>query len=177
VQQYGQHEWNSQRFFVLGAIRQASVDWAFEQESHYFVCDCDNFILPQTVEKLYKTNLPIVAPLLHSSDSYSNFHADIDQNGYYKRSPYYFPLLKREIKGLVEVPVVHCTYFIRRHVLPKIAYIDTTGRHEYVIFSHFARKNSIPQYLDTRKVYGRLTFAETYESLMNEPWIGEFVRN
>lgn len=174
VQQYGQHEWNGQRFKVLGAIRQASLDWAHEHNSHYFVCDCDNFIVPETLEMLYKTNLPIVAPLLHSADTYSNYHADIDENGYYKRNDLYYPLLYRRIKGLVEVPVVHCTYFIRHGVLPNMCYNDESGRHEYVIFSDTARKKDIPQYLDTRKVYGRLTFAENYQELMNEPWINDF---
>lgn len=174
VQQFGQHEWNEQRFTVLGSIRQASIEWAYAHDSHYFVCDCDNFIVPETLEALYKLNLPIVAPLLHSKDTYSNYHADIDANGYYKRSQFYFPLLYQEIKGIVELPVVHCTYFIRKHILPSIEYLDGTTRHEYVIFSHNARKKGIPQYLDTRKVYGRLTFAETYEELLQEPWIGEF---
>lgn len=174
VQQFGQHEWNDKRFKVLGSIRQASIDWAFEQSSHYFVCDCDNFIVPETIDALYKTGLPIVAPLLHSSNTYSNYHAEIDDNGYYKQNEFYYPLLYRKIKGIVEVPVVHCTYFIRRHILPSVSYDDNSHRHEYVIFSDTARKKEIPQYLDTRSVYGRLTFAETHDELMNESWIGEF---
>lgn len=175
VQKYGQHEWNSIRFKVLGEIRQKSIEWAYQNNSHYFVCDCDNFITPETLEALYSVQLPIVAPLLHSNDTYSNYHADIDPNGYYKRSPYYFPLLHREIKGLIELPVVHCSYFIRKDILPAISYNDNSQRHEYVIFSDNARKKNIPQYLDTRTIYGRLTFAETYNELMQEPWIGEFI--
>lgn len=42
VQNYGQHEWNAERFKVLGKIRQDSVHWAQEHNSHYFVVDCDN---------------------------------------------------------------------------------------------------------------------------------------
>ena len=99
-------------------------------------------------------------------DTYSNYHADIDENGYYKDIPLYYELLYQTIKDIKEVPVVHCTYFIHRDLLSDstgINYKDKTNDYEYVIFSRNARKNSIKQYLDTRKLYGYLTFAETTE--------------
>lgn len=176
VQNYKQHEWNSERFKVLGKIRQDSVDFAKTHDSHYFVVDCDNFIHPETLEKLMEPNLPIVAPLLKLKDQdfYSNYHAAVDQNGYLAQSPYYYDILDGKIKGLIEVPVVHCTYLIRHDVLDKISYDDNSYRYEYVIFSDNARKKQIPQYLDNRKVYGRMTFAETEEEFAKEPWLSEF---
>ena len=63
IEQFKQHEWNGIRFKVLGKIRQDSVNWALKNHSHYFVIDCDNFILPDTIECLMKTNLPIIAPI------------------------------------------------------------------------------------------------------------------
>ncbi len=175
VQKYGQHEWNSQRFKALGKIRQASVDWAHQHESHYFVADCDNFIKPCTLEALVNTDLPIVAPLLQTgNNAYSNYHAAIDEQGYYASSPFYLPLLNREIRGLIQLPVVHCTYFIRYDVLDEMSYDDESYRYEYVIFSDTARKKSIPQYLDNREVYGRISFAEDRSQLAEEPWLEEF---
>lgn len=176
VQNYKQHEWNSVRFKVLGKIRQDSIDNAKKNNSHYFVADCDNFIHPATIEKLMGTNLPIVAPLLKVAEPsmYSNYHAAIDQNGYYADSPYYHDILNRKIQGLIELPVVHCSYFIRQDVLDKISYDDDSFRYEYVIFSDSARKNNIPQYIDNREVYGRLTFAENADEFAKEPWIFEF---
>jgi hypothetical protein len=173
VQKYKQHEWNSERFKVLGKIRQDSIDWARAHDSHYFVADCDNFIQPHTLEELIKTGLPIVAPLLRAGGTslYSNYHAAIDENGYYKETPVYHQLLKQEIRGLVILPVVHCTYFIRNDVLDKVNYDDNTFRYEYVIFSDSARKNNIPQYLDTRDVYGRISFAESEKEFNQEPWL------
>jgi Glycosyl transferase family 2 len=176
VQNYGQHEWNGDRFRVLGQIRQASLAWAHAHQSHYFVADCDNFILPDTLAAIANTNLPIVAPLLHSKTAYSNYHAAIDQNGYYAECDIYHDLLSQRIRGLVEVPVIHCTYFIRHDVIPLLSYADDSGRHEYVIFSDSARKANIPQYLDTRRSYGRITFAETGAELDAEPWREEFPR-
>ncbi|NGX45427.1 MAG: hypothetical protein K940chlam2_00581 [Chlamydiae bacterium] len=170
LEAYKQHEWNTFRFKILAKIRQESVDWARAKQSHYFVADCDNFIIPETIERLVKTELPIVAPFLRTiqPSPYSNFHAAVDENGYFANSNLYTDLLGQTIKGLVEVPVVHCTYLIRNDVLDKIAYDDESGRYEYVIFSDTARKEKIPQYLDNRKVYGRITFAETVEEFENE---------
>jgi len=175
VQKYGQHEWNYERFKVLGKIRQESVDFAKEYNTHYFVVDCDNFIQSHTLEALFGTHLSIVAPLLHTGyNIYSNYHAAIDANGYIEDCPYYNMFWNREIVGLVQVPVVHCTYLVRNEAFDKITYDDQSGRYEYVIFSDSARKSSVPQYLDTREVYGRISFAETIEDLLKETWLAEF---
>jgi len=178
VEQFKQHEWNYTRFKVLGKIRQDSVDWALRNNSHYFVVDCDNFILPDTIESLFNTQQPIVAPLLrcnansfgseYQNSFYSNYHFAIDANGYYAESSFYYSILDQEIKGLIEVPVVHCAYFIRKEVLDKICYDDESWRYEYIIFSDSARKHHIPQYIDNRKIYGYITFAETREQFEQE---------
>lgn len=174
VQDFGQHEWNCTRFKVLGKIRQDSMDWAYVHDSHYFVVDCDNFIYPHTLESLISVNLPIIAPLLYSSNAYSNYHSKIDQNGYHLPCPHYLTILNRDIKGLIELPVVHCTYLVRYEYLPFMIYDDESYRYEYVIFSDNARKKGIPQYLDTRQVYGNLTLCETAEELSHESWFLEF---
>ncbi len=180
VQEYGQHEWNYERFKVLGKIRQDSVDWAHKKKSHYFVADCDNFIKPHVLETIFNTNLPIVAPLLRTDSKgashvfYANYHSSIDKNGYFLSSPLYYQLLNQEVKGLIEVPVIHCTYLIRYDVLDKIYYDDESGRYEYVIFSDSARINNIPQYLDNREIYGRISFAETEAEFQSSSWLGEF---
>lgn len=176
VQQYKQHEWNSVRFKVLGKIRQDSVDWAKNHNSHYFVVDCDNFIHPDTLSAMVRANVPIVAPFLRAADTslYANYHAAVDPQGYMANTPIYFSLLNRDLKGLVALPVVHCAYFIQHQVLDKIVYDDDSYRYEYVIFSDQARKRDIPQYLDNRRLYGRLTFAESGDDISKEGWLSEF---
>lgn len=173
VQEFGQHEWNYTRFQVLGAIRQASVDWAHEHNSHYFVADCDNFIIPETIESMMKTNVPIVAPMLrcYSQKYYSNYHDIVDENGYYTPSVPYYEILEQKIKGIIEVSVVHCTYFIRHNVLNTICYDDESARYEYVIFSDCARKQNIPQYIDNRILYGYISFAENKNEFKQEPFL------
>jgi hypothetical protein len=174
VQQYKQHEWNTVRFKVLGKIRQDSVRWAQDRGAHYFVADCDNFIKPQVIETLVRTRLPIVAPFLRCADSYySNYHSHIDENGYFIGDPMYYMIFRQEVKGLIEVPVVHCTYLVRNEVLNTVCYDDESYRYEYVIFSDCARKACVQQYFDNRMLYGRVTMAEDRETFINEPWYHE----
>ena len=162
VQQFDVHEWNSIRFRVLGRIRNVSLRRALEHEcDFYFVTDVDNFIRPCTLRELVALNLPIVAPLLRSLEPgryYSNYHAEVDANGYYRDCDQYQWILNRWIRGIVEVPVVHTTYLIRADVIPDLSYEDVTDRHEYVVFSDNARKSGVPQYLDNRQVYGYVAF-------------------
>jgi glycosyltransferase involved in cell wall biosynthesis len=164
---YGEHEWNAIRFSVLGRIRNESMRRARELEcDFYFVADVDNFIRPATLRELIALDLPIVAPLLRSiapGRFYSNYHAEIDPNGYYQDCDQYLWILNRYIRGIIEVPVVHCTYLVRSDVIPKLTYEDASGRHEYVVFSDGAREAGIPQYLDNRQIYGYITFGENDE--------------
>ena len=58
------------------------------------------------------------------------------------------------------MPVVHCTYLVRRDALDQLTYVDETSRFEYVVFSDSARKAQIPQYFDNRQIYGYIAFDE-----------------
>lgn len=164
VQNYAAHEWNTLRFSVLGRIRNLSLQRARERNcAFYFVVDVDNFIRPGTLRELVALNLPIVGPLLRSIQPgryYSNYHAEVDDNGYYRQCDQYMWILNQWIRGVHEVPVIHTTYLIRTDVIDKLYYLDQTSRHEYVIFSESARKAGIPQYIDNRQVYGYIVFGE-----------------
>ena len=164
VEQFRVHEWNAARFRVLGRIRNISLQRALERGcDFYFVSDVDNFVRPCTLRELVALNLPIVAPLLRVIDPriiYSNYHAEIDANGYYTASDQYHWVLNRWIRGVLEMPVVHCTYLIRADVLNDLTYEDGTNRFEYVVFSDSARNARVPQYLDNRQIYGYITFDE-----------------
>lgn len=162
VERYGAHEWNPERFAVLGKIRQESLLRTIERAcDYYFVCDVDNFIRPDTLRELVSLGLPIVAPFLRSIEPrkyYSNYHAEIDVEGYYVDADPYYWIANRWVRGIVEVPVVHCTYLVRADVIGSLCYVDGTNRHEYAIFSHSARIARISQYIDNRKIYGYIAF-------------------
>lgn len=167
VQQYSPHEWNSVRLKALQRLRQESIEWAKARGTHYFVVDCDNFIIPETLEILLETGLPVIGPLLRNADNstncYANYHHITDVNGYYKSNQQYYDILFGAIKGLIEVEVIHCTYLIRKEVLKYAIYDDGSGRYDYVNFSSGLRKAGIPQYIDNRRYYGKLTFCDTLE--------------
>ena len=162
VETFGQHEWNPTRFRVLGNIRNVSLSKTAEHScDFYFVCDVDNFIRSCTLRELLALNLPIVAPMLRITDQnsyYSNFFAEIDSNGYYSYCDQYQWILERWVRGVFEVPVVHCTYLIRGDVISDLRYLDGSGRYEFVVFSGSAREAGIQQYIDNRQVYGYITF-------------------
>jgi hypothetical protein len=164
VEQFAVHEWNVTRFKILARLRQESMNRALQNGcDYYFIVDVDNFIKPNTLKELVTTGLPIVAPLLRCTGKYpqySNFHEKIDDCGYFLGSDEYYWLLEQRVRGLCQVPVVHCTYLVRSDVISELSYDDGSGRHEYVIFSESARRNGISQYLDTRDVYGYLTLED-----------------
>ena len=170
VERFDVHEWNATRFTVLARIRQESMQRALQNNcDYYFVVDVDNFVKPNTLKDLISTRLPIVAPLLRCTGpypQYSNFHEKIDDIGYFVNSDEYYWLLERRVKGLCQVPVVHCTYLVRSDVIPRLYYSDNSNRHEYVIFSDSARKSGIKQYLDTRDLYGYLTLEDDASKAM-----------
>lgn len=162
------HEWNSDRFTVLGKIRQDSLLMTLEYGcDYYFVADCDNFILPHTLKSLMKFDVPIIAPFLVSDQSnyYSNFHYEVDANGYLANDDRYNTIFSRSIKGVFQVKVVHCTYLVKADVINKLTYDDKSFRYEYVIFSDSARKNNIPQYIDNTEMYGIVTFKTKKEEM------------
>jgi hypothetical protein len=171
VQDYGHHEWNTLRLAVIGRIRNESLRWAKEHNSHYFSIDCDCFIQPHTLETLMSYDLPIVAPLLHTGIPLWNYYAKVSPCGYFGQGS------ETElvgIKGIIEVPLVHCSYLIRYDYLDKLTYTDTTERYEYIIFSDSARQHDIQQYVDARELYGWTTATETAEQFSQEPWLNAF---
>ena len=167
VQEFAAHEWNATRFRVLGHIRNISLRRTLEAGcDYYFVADVDNFIRPGVLRDLVALDLPVVAPLLRSlrpGAFYSNYHAEVDANGYYAGCDQYMWILNRWVRGVVEVPVVHTTYLVRADVIPELSYLDDTDRYEYVIFSDTARKANVIQHLDNRQVYGYIAFGKGSE--------------
>ncbi|MFZ1427703.1 MAG: glycosyltransferase [Geminicoccaceae bacterium] len=151
-------EWYPSRSRIFGHMRDVSLHRPADHKCDFlFVVDVDNFIRPSTLRELVALDLPIAAPFLRSiqmNDGYSNYHADVEINGYFKECDQYAWILNRRIRGVLSVPVVKCTYLVRSDVLGELTYEDSTARHEYVIMSERARERGVPQYLDNRQVYG-----------------------
>lgn len=171
IENYSPHEWNSIRFKVLGLIRQMSINYAILKKSHYFVCDCDNFIVPNTLINMVKNNKPVVGPLLKNlvdqnfrvmGENYTNTHVEITEDGFYKKSELENDIINHTKIGLFNIPVVHCTYFIQNKYLTKISYDYLDNQFEYITFSKSCRNSNIPQFIDNTQNYGFLTFANNH---------------
>lgn len=182
VERFGVHEWNAERFSVLGAIRNESVRVAAEiGADYYFVCDVDNFLLPWTLSSLVEVSAgaggAVVSPMLKNAwvaeekggggEGYSNFHNVVDGGGYFQDNPEYWSIWDRRVRGLLEIDLVHCTYLIPRSVLISgaVQYVDGSGRHEYVVFSEGLRRAGVRQILDNRRPYGVLTLTENLSAV------------
>ena len=180
LKKYEEHEWNAERFNILGKIRQESIDYAIEHNTDYFVVDCDNFVKPNSLRELVASSKEVIGPFLRVMETpaqrlYSNYHYATDENGYYKDSPEYNNIWARSNPGIHPVDVIHCTYYIKNSVLSKVLYKDNTDHHEYVIFSRNLRKAGIQQYIDNRELYGYLTFA-TNETEFNKDFTFEMCK-
>ena len=182
IERFGVHEWNGERFRVLGRIRQESLRQCLETDADYYlVVDIDNFLFPETLNELISLELPIVAPLLryavaykenadsaqeadalgiHMGRFYSNYHDKVDDYGSIVPEDPYYKILDQKVRGLILCDCVHCTYLIKREYIDKLTYLENSDRWEYMVFSASARENNIPQYLDNRRIYGVLTLTE-----------------
>ena len=166
------HEWTEERFGVLAAIRNKSLYLTREKGcDFYFVVDCDNFIVPETLKTLVTKNKPIIAPMLRAFpeplDNYTNFFCDVTESGYYQDHSDYRPILFREKVGTFCVPLVHCTYLVRADVIDSLSYIDGTAAHEFVVFARSAREHNIEQYICNEVPFGLLIhFMEEREKVI-----------
>ncbi|XP_039555648.1 procollagen galactosyltransferase 1-like, partial [Passer montanus] len=50
--------------------------------------------------------------MLDSRAAYSNFWCGITAQGYYRRTPAYLPIRRRERRGCFAVPMVHSTFLL-----------------------------------------------------------------
>lgn len=153
------HDWKPQRLKTLAKIRTKSLRKAKEVGcDYYFVADCDNFIIPETLKVLVSKDKPIIAPLLFSipepGDEYCNYFYDITDNGYFKDVPEYYKILHRETIGTFKVPVVHCTYLVNTAYADKLTYLDDSDEMEFIIFSRSARENGVDQYICNEMEFG-----------------------
>lgn len=175
IEIFSKKECHRERNVILARLRQASISYALEKCFHYFVIDCNNFILDfNWLTKAFQSNLPVVGPILIRDEDKvdSNYYPQTTLNKSYLDYEDYYRILNQEITGFLQVGVIYRTYFIRHEVLKEISYQDGSSRCEYQIFSDILQQKGIPQYLDNRinssgilKVPGFFTFMETGKEL------------
>lgn len=180
ITKYTTHEWNADRQRVMRAVRTKGFIAAVEEGcDYYFTSDVDNFLVPETLDAMVEANMPVIAPMLSyacdeseafgpfpSNSTYSNFDVTVmdcgdthNANGDF--DPFYYAILQRQIIGLFEVGIIHCTYLIRSDVFDRVSYQNGHPEGcEYITFAYNLRIYGIPQIIDNRRVYGCLTAKE-----------------
>lgn len=166
---------NGYRLFRMSQVRDRSIDICkLEKTDYYFVIDTDNWIAPFTLKYLIQKEKPIIAPFLKVFDEsciYSNYHLDVEWNGYRKVPDDLTPEIEiwmQKNPSTFKVPLVHCTYLIDCKHIEKISYHnDYWGKHhyEYVLFATNARENNIDQYFCNEKMFGFVR----YNTIVDKP--------
>uniref|UniRef100_A0A8V1AAQ8 procollagen galactosyltransferase n=1 Tax=Gallus gallus TaxID=9031 RepID=A0A8V1AAQ8_CHICK len=110
----GPKHWSSSRYEHVMKLRQAALQSARDMWADYLLfVDADNVLTnPDTLGLLMAENKTVVAPMLDSRAAYSNFWCGMTAQGYYKRTPAYLPIRKRERRGCFAVPMVHSTFLL-----------------------------------------------------------------
>lgn len=158
------HNWDGENLPRIARIRQEALDrFAADPTDFFFVTDCDNFLTnPQTLRELLRCGAPIAAPMLeplpHEGNGYSNFFTAVDANGYFAGSPLYDQIRYCHVTGAFEVPVVHCTYLVEKSVIcdKKVTYLDGSNRYDFVVFADSARKSGVKMWILNDQHYGFL---------------------
>ncbi|NXE30705.1 GT251 galactosyltransferase, partial [Ardeotis kori] len=110
----GPKHWSPSRYEHVMRLRQAALEAARASWADYLLfLDADNVLTnPDTLGLLMAENKTVVAPMLDSRAAYSNFWCGMTAQGYYRRTPAYLPLRKRERRGCFAVPMVHSTFLL-----------------------------------------------------------------
>ena len=181
---YSVHEWNVPRLDVIRHLRDKGLMIARDKDcDFYFTSDVDNYLVPDTLERLVGHNAPVVAPLLRyavdpsevaenaaaANWTYSNFtnvvnHWGDTQHGTNDFPVGYFDILNQNIKGLFVVDLVHATYLVHKDVFWRVSYQNGTEGFDYIKFSCTLRVAGIMQILDNTKLYGCMTLAENADA-------------
>jgi len=191
------HCWSVNRLNSIAAARQDSLDIALQSDSYdyYFTVDADVFLTEkQTLRDLVQSKCTVISPMLHVHENAygSNFWADVDVNGFYRRGHSYLPILRYgRIDIHRDVKAVHSAVLIDLHsekVRKFLRYQDASisTNDDVVTFSKLAREHSIEQCVTNKRFYGvmmdsmnsEFTFLDekaSFERLRNEYLVETFV--
>ncbi|KAI4583712.1 hypothetical protein R6Z07F_006402 [Ovis aries] len=161
----GPKHWSDSRYEHVMKLRQAALKSARDMWADYILfVDADNLILnPDTLTLLIAENKTVVAPMLDSRAAYSNFWCGMTSQGYYKRTPAYIPIRKRDRRGCFAVPMVHSTFLIdlRKAASRNLAFYPphpdyTWSFDDIIVFAFSCKQAEVQMYVCNREVYGFL---------------------
>ncbi|KAM9514123.1 procollagen galactosyltransferase 1 isoform 2-T2 [Guaruba guarouba] len=161
----GPKHWSPMRYEHVMKLRQAALEAARAAWSDYLLfLDADNVLTnPDTLGLLMAENKTLVAPMLDSRAAYSNFWCGMTAQGYYRRTPLYLPVRRRERRGCFAVPMVHSTFLLdlRRAAAAALRFHPPNPHYTWpfddiIAFAFACRQAEVQMFICNREVYGFL---------------------
>lgn len=161
----GPKHWSSSRYEHVMKLRQAALQSARDMWADYLLfVDADNVLTnPDTLGLLMAENKTVVAPMLDSRAAYSNFWCGMTAQGYYKRTPAYLPIRKRERRGCFAVPMVHSTFLLdlRKEASRLLTFYPphpdyTWPFDDIIVFASSCKQAEVQMFVCNKEVYGFL---------------------
>ncbi|XP_028394615.1 procollagen galactosyltransferase 1-like [Dendronephthya gigantea] len=164
----GVNHWSEMRFKHLIKLRQEALDEARRHWADYiFFLDCDIYITnPGTLWSLIEQRKTLISPMVHSfvkKSAFSNYWCGRNEQGYYKRTDEYLPILRRQNTGCHEVVMLHSVTLIdlRRIATTKL-YYNPEGEDydgpidDVMVFAHSVSEANLKFYVLNKEDYGYL---------------------
>ncbi|GFS64159.1 glycosyltransferase 25 family member [Trichonephila inaurata madagascariensis] len=175
----GVFEWSSSHFEHLIHLKETALLAARKLWADYIMfLDCDVFLVNNnTLNLLMKEDKTIIAPVLETLGAYSNYWCGMTEQGYYKRTDDYLPILEREQIGCFDVPMVHSAVLINlRHKNSLQLTFDPKKIDGYsgpvddiIIFAHSARTAGVKMWVTNEEPFGyMLTPLEKENTLQDD---------
>ncbi|XP_053907778.1 procollagen galactosyltransferase 1 [Cuculus canorus] len=174
----GPKHWSPSRYEHVMRLRQAALEAARASWADYLLfLDADNVLTnPDTLALLMAENKTVVAPMLDSRAAYSNFWCGMTAQGYYRRTPAYLPIRKRERRGCFAVPMVHSTFLLdlRKEASQALAFYPphpdyTWAFDDIIVFAFSCKQAGVQMFVSNREVFGFLPVPlRSHSSLRDE---------
>ncbi|XP_049643660.1 procollagen galactosyltransferase 1 [Suncus etruscus] len=174
----GPKHWSDSRYEHVMKLRQAALKAARDLWADYILfLDADNLLVnPDTLRLLMAENKTVVAPMLESRAAYANFWCGMTAQGYYRRTPAYIPIRRRERRGCFPVPMVHSTLLIdlrktaSRHLAFYPPHPDYTWSFDdIIVFAFSCKQAEVQMYVCNKADYGFLPVPlRSHSSLQDE---------
>lgn len=157
-------EWSDERFSHVMSLKEDLLNKARDSWADVvWFLDMDVFLTNKDVLlNMVNEEKAIVAPMLNSLATYSNYWGGMTEDYWYTRSDDYIPILDRKQKGCFDVPMVHSCVLVdlTRVASDNLTYIPKNlpgyrGPHDdIIVFAISARNAGLPMHVCNMEVYG-----------------------
>jgi hypothetical protein len=152
----------------------------FLESTEDFCLNLDTNVSLNSYSFLNKVDMTtILAPLVKKyNELFSNFWGDVDENGFYKRSTDYIPIVNRTQIGTFPAKYINSCFLFSREIANSITnfYNSSTNNDYDVNFANNCRKNNIPMAVINEENYGnyhqKLYLSDYFED--HEDWKNKY---